>query len=350
MSKYPPFFDSALLGLDPLFSTALKLFAKAILDLKPLPDQPDLYVLNQCHVIRYAEVCGVIVSVEQTYNTIIYTLDDATGTLQCCQWKNQGKIIKPLALGTTVCVRGRINDFRDARQINIQRLDVIDQNRQLMHDIWAARLLETTYAEPPMIPQDIIDDTKEIKKELQQHMDENWTDFLASSQQQAAIVKDEKYFKQEMLEFLRSTSGEGPFSKTKPRGHKPLHTLARQVITQHQKETATSQNIGTLFKNTIGALLKEGWVVESTSGGTDMFLLVDDVKLETCIINIIKDAIQALPPRYQNGGIMLDYIIIKVQKQDPYTKLPRDRIVRCIDSMVTRSILYNTRAREYKPC
>lgn len=47
---------------------------------------------------------------------------------------------------------------------------------------------------------------------------------------------------------------------------------------------------------------------------------------------------------------MLDYIIIKVQKQDPYTKLPRDRIVRSIDSMVTRSILYNTRAREYKPC
>lgn len=81
----------------------------------------------------------MIVSVEQTYNTIIYTcklisysfevmltfmpiVDDATGTLQCCQWKNQGKIIKPLALGTTVCVRGRINDFRDARQINIQRL------------------------------------------------------------------------------------------------------------------------------------------------------------------------------------------------------------------------------------
>lgn len=100
----------------------------------------DLYVLNQCHVIRYAEVCGVIVSVEQTYNTIIYTgnlispsfemmltfmptiVDDATATLQCCQWKNQGKIIKPLPLGTTVCVRGRINDFRDTRQINIQQL------------------------------------------------------------------------------------------------------------------------------------------------------------------------------------------------------------------------------------
>lgn len=82
----------------------------------------------------------MIVSVEQTYNTIIYTgnlispsfemmltfmptiVDDATATLQCCQWKNQGKIIKPLPLGTTVCVRGRINDFRDTRQINIQQL------------------------------------------------------------------------------------------------------------------------------------------------------------------------------------------------------------------------------------
>lgn len=61
-------------------------------------------------------------------------------------------------------------------------IDVIDHNRQLMHDIWAAHLLETTYAASPMIPQEIIDDTNEIKKELQQHMDENWTDFLASSE------------------------------------------------------------------------------------------------------------------------------------------------------------------------
>lgn len=263
--------------------------------------------------------------------------------------EESSKIINPLPLGTTVYVRGRINDFRDARQINIQRIDVIDHNRQLMHDIWTAHLLETSYAAAPMIPKEIVDDSKDIKKELKQHMDENWMDFIASSQQQPEIVKDEKYFKLQMLEFLRSTSSEGPFSKTKPRGHKPLHSLAREVVIHHRKQPPSSQKISLLFKDTIEALLKEGWIVESPNG-TDMFLLVDDIQLEACIINIIKDGIEALPSRYQNGGIMLDYIIIKIQQHEPYTKLPRERIVSCIDSMVTRSILYNTRAREYKPC
>ncbi|KAI7887460.1 hypothetical protein K492DRAFT_232906, partial [Lichtheimia hyalospora FSU 10163] len=349
MSECHPILGPALFGLDPLFSTTLKLFAKTVLDVKPLADHPDLYILNQCHVIRYAQVCGVLVSVEQTYNTIIYTVDDATATLQCCQWKNQGKIIKPLALGTTVCIRGRINDFRNARQINVQRIDVIDHSHQLMHDIWAAHLLETTYATPPMIPQEIIDDSQEIKEELKQQMDENAMDIIASSEQQTEVTKDEKYFKQQMLEFIRSTADEGPFSKTKPRGHRPLHSLARQVIINHQKRSASSQNVSKLFKDTIEILLKEGWIVESP-GGTDMFLLVDDIQLETCIINIIKDGISALPPRFQNGGIMLDYIIIKLQQQEPYTKLPRERIVSCIESMITNSILYNTRSREYKPC
>ena len=61
-------------------------------------------------------------------------------------------------------------------------IDVIDHSHQLMHDIWAAHLLETTYATPPMIPKEIIDDSKEIKEELKQQMDENSTDILASSE------------------------------------------------------------------------------------------------------------------------------------------------------------------------
>lgn len=43
-------------------------------------------------------------------------------------------------------------------------------------------MLETSYAAAPMIPKEIVDDSKDIKKELKQHMDENWMDFIASSQ------------------------------------------------------------------------------------------------------------------------------------------------------------------------
>ncbi|KAI9320107.1 hypothetical protein BX666DRAFT_2025123 [Dichotomocladium elegans] len=224
--------DPAILGLDPLFFTPLKLHVRTVKQLQPVEGHKNLYLLNGHRPVRFAELCGVIVAIEQNYSMITYTIDDATDTIQCCQWKHSNMKDMPLSIGATVCICGRVSDFRNTRQITIRTLQEIDINREIMHDVLALHLLDTVYNKEFQPPENVIENLGEIKAELaRQANEESW--FCEPADSTLEDTKDEIYFAKEMLSFLKSVVPHQAFSKTMPHSSKRLRDMACEIVRSH---------------------------------------------------------------------------------------------------------------------
>ncbi|KAI9277293.1 hypothetical protein BDA99DRAFT_601039 [Phascolomyces articulosus] len=340
--------------LDPLFSLPVKLFIHTLLSLSNFQNRRGHYLLNNAHVIREAEVCGLIVGIEQTYNMIIYTIDDTTGTLRCCKWKKDpSRNCKLFSLGTCILARGYIGDFLGQRQITVKHIDLIrDPNREILHDLQTVYLHETLYKKPFELSQDLEEHIQDIKGELVAARKESfWRGVVTASQneikEEENIEITEELFRDQLLAYLRETHLDHTFSYTTGMSREELLELAGQVyVKEYGHDHASNLGINAMFAEAMTVYLKKGLIIK-LSGEGGLYMFVNDHDLRQLIYDIIHQKQQTLSISF--GGIMQEYIIARVRKEkEIYMDLSRDKIVRCLEDMVQQSVLYMTRGKEYK--
>lgn len=134
-------------GLDPVFLAFAKLYIRDILEMKESQQVPGIYIYNG-HPIRRVDIMGTVVGVRERDTFYSYTVDDATGVINCTCWKrlsNAESSSDPAApstarelsmtsqlrklqetieqktkieIGDIIHVRGSVRMFREQREIS----------------------------------------------------------------------------------------------------------------------------------------------------------------------------------------------------------------------------------------
>lgn len=134
-----------------------------------------LFYLN--HPIQYAQVIGVVVAFDENFEKFWnFTIDDGSGeVIDCVCWKpdkeqvkaaggqdgdtkpekidveqqRREEVILGIDIGTVVQVKGTVTSFRDVRQIQIERLNIIPTtNQELMLIAARTKFLEEILMKP----------------------------------------------------------------------------------------------------------------------------------------------------------------------------------------------------------
>ncbi|XP_052832919.1 CST complex subunit STN1 isoform X2 [Octopus bimaculoides] len=132
------FYDENLFGLDPLFHIHCKLFIVDVLNLSPYPTLPGVYCYKN-HPIFKVDIMGIIVNCQEKDRNFILRVDDGTGLISCCIWKekveagdNDFRSLLPESLrlkahslhpvfnhGEMVHIRGKIKSYKGVNRIMI---------------------------------------------------------------------------------------------------------------------------------------------------------------------------------------------------------------------------------------
>ncbi|SAL96092.1 hypothetical protein [Absidia glauca] len=325
--------DSAILGLDPLMWTNVKLFIKDVLDLVPLPGYTDIYCFED-HNIRNVELCGIVVAVEQNLTMMIYTVDDGTGTLTCIWWKDTIDTEETISLGSCVRILGLVCTFKDERKVKVFDLDVIsDPNWELLHTLQVLALRRDHYNKPFDISSKVQQNIDTLKQEMKTRK------AIAPITTHSPYLNEKQVLQQSVLELIRQK-----FSATTPLTVKELqfdddiYELAQQHIEQSEGQAPTRSQVLSLICDIFNASKKEGYIINTTGNGGS-YKLFDTHELEQEIMDIIRNTIndQTTP---NLGGVSHKYIYSMIQYK--YKRQTKAMINNCIHSMVERSLIYKT--------
>ncbi|XP_036369702.1 CST complex subunit STN1-like isoform X3 [Octopus sinensis] len=160
------FYDENLCGLDPLFHVHCKLFIVDVLNLSPYPTLPGAYCYKN-HPIFKVDIMGIIASCQEKQKNFILGVDDGTGIISCCVWKekvetgdNDFRSFLPeslrlkthtlhpeFSLGEMVHIRGKIKSYKGVNEIMINYITapVSSVSAELTHMLQSPYLYKTVY-------------------------------------------------------------------------------------------------------------------------------------------------------------------------------------------------------------
>ena len=138
-------------GATPLWEAHVKLVGAQFNAMPDATSKGDVAWLghpDSPHPVRFAHLVGVVVSVDVKTQYVHFTLDDATGLVECVQWarRNATSPPQPPKLGASLHVQGRLGRFRNVRQLTADRVwDERDPLGEAMHSLEAWRLWKEVY-------------------------------------------------------------------------------------------------------------------------------------------------------------------------------------------------------------
>lgn len=174
-----------LWGLDALFWSHMKLFVKEIQYLQEVPDHKGVYSYANKHPVTRVEIVGYIVSIDVKEKLTTYGVDDGSGTIPCCRWRQSEESVdngqEQLNLGQLVTVQGKISVFREQRQLTVDLIYAeSDPNTETLLWLETVNLGKTVYRKTfsPSLKESQADKeglTKEaqLKQAILQHIHEN---------------------------------------------------------------------------------------------------------------------------------------------------------------------------------
>ncbi|KAI8074226.1 uncharacterized protein B0P05DRAFT_547786 [Gilbertella persicaria] len=311
----------AFAGLDPLFLTNAKLIIKDLLQLEKVKQAPiELYKLYD-HLLKFVEICGLVVAVESSSRSTRYTVDDGTGTIECVVWLDSVTIDsnKPLDLGTIVRVMGKVVTMRNEKQVIVFDLySTQDPHQEITHFLQAIQL-KKVYQQPVKMPFYIETHGNEILSQLDKDQDQA-IDFSNPHN-----ANNQQELEQLILQYLPSSE----FSLTSFLDNIPSDTNLHQMLNNHRQT----------MKDMFEELLKKGLIV-SVENKRGLYRKSADDLLPDTIIGIIHDVQTQRPQHY--GGVRIDYIVTKVLEIPRYATLSKNkkRINQVLNELVEQSILY----------
>lgn len=108
----------------------ITLFIKEILGLLP----SEIGYTMRGYNIKCVQITGIITAKDITSKFIEYAVDDGSGVLSCIHWQDHLDI----NLGDLVTIKGKLQDFRNKRQLNVSQILVErDVNMELLRSLIA---------------------------------------------------------------------------------------------------------------------------------------------------------------------------------------------------------------------
>ncbi|KAK3752060.1 hypothetical protein QZH41_009162, partial [Actinostola sp. cb2023] len=105
------------------------------------------------HIMSKVAVQGILVSVDEREKLVIYKVDDGTGIIACCCWRNTIK--DSFTLGQSVTVQGKITEYRNQRQLTVNSISVEENlNAESLFWLDVVNLTRTFYSIPFVLPDD----------------------------------------------------------------------------------------------------------------------------------------------------------------------------------------------------
>lgn len=90
------------------------------------------------------------------------SVDDATGTLRCCQWRQEGLDTELLPIGTLVVAQGRVRDYQEQRQCLVDTIAPVDPEEEIWHCLDVRRLYREVYSRPHTLPDKVLENMDKI--------------------------------------------------------------------------------------------------------------------------------------------------------------------------------------------
>ncbi|RKP06391.1 hypothetical protein THASP1DRAFT_31791 [Thamnocephalis sphaerospora] len=386
-------------GLDPLFWQDVKLFCAHLRELSPHDSIPEIYFLNGLHPVRTVCLVGLIVAIERSgQNAMLYTLDDGTGLAVCTLWDTdqieRSADRQVPVLGDLVHIRGRVREFREKRQVQIYRLELVrDPNAETLHWLEVVQLEKRMYTHAPSVPKEILSRRLAIERHMWSHVvnsggddyNDEYAKFGTSPGVSLSDADDGAHYGNAKSMEPRVFAHWDPWSEAEETATeeafrivmqrcidvhmqsaeatgKPcvisfrelqqdtrLSALAERVIARRQASADTrpvqSDNLqpqmNALFKQAIGALLHSGHVyladpVHDTYGHVHL-----RGNLAAALLEPLRDATSRLS--MSQVGVRLDYLVAKIRaKDDRFQQVDRFAVQAALQHLERQGEAYET--------
>ncbi|KAI9308690.1 hypothetical protein BJ944DRAFT_227516 [Cunninghamella echinulata] len=339
--------DSFYFGLDPLFWVHVKVFISDILALNEATNHKNVYKFNG-HVIRSVDICGIIIGVEQKYNSVTYTIDDSTGTIACRLWRESAVMENSLSLGTCIQVTGYITNFRNKRLINVQDLNhITDPNMEILHYLQVLDLKKNHYSEPFQVPQPIIENIESIKEEIK--MENGTNAHIITLSQDTSNIIDRQGYQRFLLQYIKDTYGEEPFEINYLQQTESLYRMAKPLLQHELRQEPTKEQLDQLIIDSVNQLHQQQDLINVRNMATCYQAINEDSRLIKTIEKVIRETMNQNNNEYSSfdlGGIRKNFIHTKTREILP--SHPESKIDECLNKMVENSTLYLTGPYEYR--
>lgn len=325
-------------GLDPMFQTYCKMYIKDILDLKTYSHSGTGVFAYKNHPVLKVDVMGMVVRVEEREKLNIYAVDDGTGVINCCCWKNEAmnslvdthvpglsdcvkgaqehdEASLDCQLGDLLHVRGKIKVFRDMKQISASFFSVIqDPNQEVARILELPKLYQEFYDKPFKLP-------KKVANELDAGV-------------QVHYVKN---LKQAIETYLKSNSMNSFY----------IHEL-EDIQTLQESLPAEETDVHTLYVQAVRELELDGLVGRSSKYKELYQVFVNNVKLEQAVLDILSK--ETSKPQFCEKGCHYLHILSCLHQTVQFNAVSEKGLLVTLSRLEEDSRVISTTEKHYVPC
>lgn len=334
----PPceFYPEDHCGLDFYFQTYNKLYICDILSSKEHPMFPGAYMYGS-HPIYKADVIGLVVSVDQNSKCFIYGIDDGTGVIECSCWKmsfsdqycesvmqslnslppqlvrkyksiDKSDNIDGYSLGSVINIRGKINVFRNKKQIVASYHGLVnDPNMEIFRMTELPNLYRMKYDKPFQLPW-----------KIQQHLKKTQT--LGDSE-----IKNIKEIKCKLTRFLKTSDISSINSSL---------VMDLEFIKCYMEAWSVDTKI-TCVESILSSLEEEGLLCKHVDDFQHYEVLCKDCNLDKVILKILNEECQK--ERYSEKGCHYLHVLDMLHKTYQYSRVNKQCVVSCLEKLELNS-------------
>mgnify|MGYP002803539409 FL=1 len=331
-------------GLDPLYWANVKLFIRDVFKLKNYPGFKGVYAISN-HPIVHVLVVGYIVMVGKREKLTNYLVDDGTGRISCCVWRDQNREtdLVEATFGDLVTMMGKISTFREERQITVSNFYIeTDPNAETFHWLDVMKLREI-YEKPF----ELTENSKIATKP--------WL----TSELEIEIDRLEESLKKSVAEHLEATDAATFSLDSLFHVGKVMEIMGQ--LTRKYKECLIENKIGTkqpitprsemkqYMKHTLRKLEKDGIVyckpiVDFDYREYDFLSIKKD--LSPKIIHTIREICRTQGE--SSCGIALSKIVASFKLLERYKNVPRARVMVGLEHLINNGDIYETSRDHYR--
>lgn len=349
---YPPRYW----GLDYHFHVYNKMYICDILEMQEYPHFTGAFVYNN-HPIYKVDVVGVVVKKVENSKCFIYAVDDGTGVILCCCWKDnfykqtgnvdmkslnlalrqkvkeiQAELIEAeegYSLGNLIQVKGKLKIFRDNKEIvaNIHK-KVLDPQFQVFRMCELPRLYYEHYDRPFQLP-------CKVQQAVNQERD-------GSVIPQMSIIGELKLV---IFEYLSKSNHIVDIALNDLLQYAKIKELLSAV--NDAQDFSQDKKLGLLFES-LSLLEDEGHVTRRNDRRNIFEVLLHKSKLEKCIMNILLT--ESEKPKYEEKGCHYLHILDELHKTLQYSKVKKEAVLFCLQKLEAQSDVIRTTHAHYLPC
>jgi len=343
----------AFWALDPLFRSHAKIFTADIHKLKHISEHseqyPDLYQYD-ARTISNVEITGTVVGVEQTHHMVIYTVDDGFGTITCCHWTTSSYSAPEIGLGDCVRVLGRINEYKEQKQVNVHEIyQIEDYNTEVFHWLQTIRLRESVYSKPFEIPSEIIEKQEELEVMLKSPEQDTLSEQDNDVQNVDKMdIVDQETLQNAVYQYLQDLAVDGKLAYSEVRKSVTIQAMVKNFLDNTiPPSQINSTKIKTTIRQCFDGLCHNGliFVIDEENDIYEVVHLAGN--LRELILQIIQEADSDYHD-IDHGGITGNYIIIKVHEDSRFKSMHSSKIHQALQLLVLDSVIYQVNAQEYK--